>query len=441
MSSANQSPLMNRPGRWPQAFACALLLAAGGAARAAAIIDNSGASAPIMSPDGLVKVALKPITPISSATFDTALSFGIGTVANGASAAGTYTIASYQPVIKYNAAGNPTDGGAAINAQYVNPSVPAANQQLQFIQVASTTGFGNAYATPHIDPLTPDDALPFYWTNAEIGAYRNASGSALSFNDGPHAGFGALANGPVSFTADLRLAQTDGATAATVRDGFTWGYDMTLATDGKTSASFNNPSPGCPPATCAGVGGAAFSWGVGVNSPPSSLQFSGANFTPTIGTPFQIGTLTYFNGTIAGGTEVDSVDLDLANSFGFGATLGAPIPLAATLQLINTSNGGIDPAADADFVLFQSGGFSGSFHVFEGATASIPLMAELTAGATLIAEKQLTDAGGLSSPFTLQISGFGDVSGGGFVTTDVPEPGTIWLLALPLFGLIRRRGQ
>lgn len=441
MANAHPSPLMKRPARRPQAFTCALLLAACCSARAAAIVDNSGASAPIMSPDGLVKVALKPITPISSASFDPALSFGIGTVTNGASATGTYTISSYQPVIQYNAAGNPTDGGATINAQYVNPSVPAASQQLQFIQVASTTGFSNAYATPHIDPLTPDDALPFYWTNAEIGAYRNASGSALTFGDSPSAGFGALANGPVSFTGDLRLAQTDGATTATVRDGFTWGYDMTLATDGKTSASFNNPGPGCPPATCAGVGGSAFSWGVGVNSPPSSLQFSGSNFTPTIGTPFQIGTLTYFNGTIAGGTGVDSIDLNLANSFGFGATFGAPIPLAATLQLINTPNGGIDPAADADFVLFQSGGFSGSFHVFEGATASIPLMAELTAGAALIAEKQSTDTGSLSSPFTLQMIGFGDVSGGGFVTTDVPEPGTMWLLALPLLGLIRRRRQ
>jgi hypothetical protein len=435
-------PLQRIPQNPPLATAGLVLILTGAvatSAEAAAIVDNSGGSAPIISSDGLVKDTLKPITALSSGSFNTGLGSGYPpfVLTNGTSAPGTFTVSNYQPMI-YTTAGHTTDAGAVIGAQYANPSAPPTGQQFQFIQVASTTGFGSAFATPHIDPLTPDDALPFYWTTSESAGHTNSTGSVITFADAPQAPFAGLKNGPVSFTGQLYVSQTNGTNAATVQDGFSWGYDMTLATDGKATGTFSQPSPTCPPATCTGVGTSSFSWGIGSGTPPSSLQFVGSNFTPVIDTPFQIGTLNYFNGTIQSGSGVDSVNMDAMVSFGFGSSFGTPFDLPASLTLINTPNLGVDPFADADYVLFNSGGFTGSFHVFEGDSASVPIMAELTTGAIVIGEKQPNILGSVSSPFELEIIGFGDVSGGGFVT-GVPEPNSISIFLVAIAALLAGR--
>ncbi|MCX7108696.1 MAG: choice-of-anchor K domain-containing protein [Proteobacteria bacterium] len=390
---------------------------------------------PLMSTDGLIKVDLKPITAITSANFDSGLfgAFPGWTVTKGAATAGSLSTSTYSPQVIYGASGNTAAGGAEIKASYVNPSAPPTGKQFEYIQIASTTGFGPSYSTPHLDPLNNDDTLPFYWTQSESASMRNAVGSRIDFSDKPQAPLSGLKNGPVSFTGELFVSEWDGATSVTVRDGFSWGYDMTLATDGKSAATFKTPSPSCPPATCSGVGTSAFSWGDGSSfgSPPSSLSFTPAAFTPSIDSKFKIGDLSYFNGTIAAGTEVNMIDLIFDLSFGFGTTFGTPFQLDATLSLINTSNGGVDPFADADFVSFILGGFTGNFHVFEGQSASIPLYAQLTSHGDVVAEKQLIDASftGLTQDF----AGFGTPTGGGFVT-NVPEPSSM-ILVLTGLGL------
>lgn len=384
---------------------------------------------PLMSTDGLIQVDIKPITPITSANFDSGLfgAFPGWTVTKGAAAAGSLTTSTYSPHVVYGASGNTAAGGAEIRASYVNPSAPPTGKQFEYIQIASTTGFGPSYATPHLDPLNNDDTLPFYWTQAESAGMTNADGSRIDFSDKPQAPLAGLKNGPVSFTGELFVSEWDGATSVTVHDGFSWGYDMTLATDGKSAATFKNPSPTCPPATCSGVGSSTFSWGDGslFGSPPSSLSFTPTAFTPTIDSKFKIGDLSYFNGTILGGSEVNMIDLIFDLSFGFGTTFGTPFQLDASLSLINTLNGGVDPFADADFVSFILGGFTGNFHVFEGQSASIPLYAQLTSQGDVVAEKQLVDASftGLS----LDFAGFGTPTGGGFVS-NVPEPSSLTLL-------------
>jgi len=389
------------------------------------------AATSITSTDGLIKVDVKPVTPLSSSDFDTALfgAFPGWTVTQGASASGSLTHSNYTPRI-ISSGSKTTGGGAQIFANYTHPSTPPTGKQFQFIQIASTTGFGTSYATPHLDPLNNDDTLPFYWTTSEAAGQTSAGGKSISFSDAPQAPFSGLKNGPVSFSGKLFVSEWDGAKDVTVRNGFSWGYDMTLATDGKSVGSFNNPSPSCAQAVCTGTGTSAFTWGSGVNgSGPSSLSFTSSNFTPVIDQKFEIGTLTFFNGTIASSTGVNSVDLAVDLYFGFGTNFGTPMRLDASMTTINTPNGGVDPYADADAVSFASGGFTGNFNVFEGQSASLPLYAKLSSSADVLAEKNLGDAS--FSGLSLEFAGFGAVTGGGFVTS-VPEPSQ-W--ALTLLGL------
>jgi hypothetical protein len=406
-------------------------------------LSARAATTSLTSTDGIIKVDLKPITPLTSSSFDAGLfgAFPGWTVTKGGAAAGTLTHSGYAPHIVYSSPGKASGGGAIINATYTHPSAPAAGRQFQFTQIASTTGFGASYATPHLDPLVNDDTLPFYWTSAEAAGRTNSTGSQITFFDKPQAPLAGLKTGPVSFTGDLYVTEWDGTKAVTVRDGFRWGYDMTLATHGKSAASFSTPSPACPPATCNGVGTNHIGWGIPfAGSTQSILAFAAANFTPAIDTRFVIGELTFVNGTIESGTGIDSIALAVDLFFGFGTSFGTPKRIDSALSIINTPNGGLDPFADADIVNFTAGGFSGNFHVFEGDSASLPLYAKLTASGDAVAEKQLTDAtfGGLE----LEFAGFGTVSGGGFVTP-VPEPSvyTTMIAGLGLIALLswRRR--
>jgi PEP-CTERM motif len=184
-------------------------------------------------------------------------------------------------------------------------------------------------------------------------------------------------------------------------------YIPALAADvvGAATGTFETPVPGS--ATVTGIGTNAFTFGdaAGLGTGPSSLTFVGSAFSSAFETPFKVGTLAYFNGTIALGTEATTVDLALHNTF-----TSPPLGLmnsAFTLAL-NTTPNTDDANASADFVslpnsfvptvfvigtttytveltgfvLTGGSGFLDSsnsqFHVLEGGTATAELYAEVT---------------------------------------------------------------
>ncbi len=154
---------------------------------------------------------------------------------------------------------------------------------------------------------------------------------------------------------------------------------------GDSTGVFTNPT-GPSGMVTTGVGTSHFTWGdsSSFNTGPSSLDFTGTPFSGTSDVPFEFGTLTYFNGTIASGTEADAVDLAVL------LTLTTPSGVSQDftyhLALINSPNTG-DPYASADYVYLPS-----------------------TMPGTHFTE------GGVD--YTLEFLGFGTVTGSGFTTVD-----------------------
>jgi hypothetical protein len=169
-----------------------------------------------------------------------------------------------------------------------------------------------------------------------------------------------------------------------------------------------------------GVGTSSFAWGVGQ---PSQLSFAPKSFNPKPNEVFSIGTFDYFNGTIFGGTEANSIDLLLA--FTFDNAIENNQHLSANLSLINTLNT-FDPIASADSVSFTSGGFTSAFNVFEGASASADLYAKFVSGSVIPSSVPGNSGKSLVSPLGfpyistlgIEVLGFGDASDFGFIEGD-----------------------
>lgn len=176
-----------------------------------------------------------------------------------------------------------------------------------------------------------------------------------------------------------------------------------------------NPLPsGTSPYVTTGVGTSAFTWGNG--APPNSLNFVGASISSNTETAFKVGTITYYNGTTALGTNPDSIELALTLDF-TDPSIGL-ITSDYTFDLVTTPNSS-DPVASADYVYFPTafsstsfliggvsynvaltgfqnvstgGGFldssSTQFHVEEGQTASADLFAIVTTRTSTVPEPQ-----------------------------------------------------
>ena len=176
---------------------------------------------------------------------------------------------------------------------------------------------------------------------------------------------------------------------------------------GGSSGSFINPE-GSSDMVVYGVNTDFFTWGVGADSPPSSLGYTGNSFSGETDDVFSFGTLDYFNGAIYADTGATGVDLDVTLTFTNPS--GIVEDFLYTMSLINTPNTS-DPNASADFVylpatqpdsFFTVGGvnytleFLGfgeitgsgfttvdSFHVFEGASASAEMLGRITVATTV----------------------------------------------------------
>lgn len=113
-----------------------------------------------------------------------------------------------------------------------------------------------------------------------------------------------------------------------------------------------------------GVGTNTFTWGDGqpnepiYGTPANEMTFTGKSFQAEEGSVFKIGYLTYFNGTVPQGTNVDSVSLSLNLSF------SEPFQFSEVfedeLELENTTNFGI-PEIDADSVIVKNTSSDRSF--------------------------------------------------------------------------------
>jgi hypothetical protein len=196
--------------------------------------------------------------------------------------------------------------------------------------------------------------------------------------------------------------------------------DLTLS--GSSSGVFANPSPAGSPAVFSGVGTPFFTWGEPLTSSdvPSRLTFIGTTrFDPQqFDTVFPIGVLSFTNGVITAGTQVDVVDLNLTVFSNFYRQI---LHLPTSLQLINTLNTE-NAFESADIVQFVAGGFTQRFHIFEGGHASAVLMAKFASAdpATRMPGDGVTETDFAASsvlPWNIEVAGFGDVTGDGVVTT------------------------
>jgi hypothetical protein len=123
-----------------------------------------------------------------------------------------------------------------------------------------------------------------------------------------------------------------------------------LTVSGSASATFNNPTAG---STNSGAGKNTFTWGnpsnfgVGANK----LTFKGTSFDSVLNTPFKIGSLKYFNGTTAAGSNASNVDLSAV--FKFKLPGAASVSSNLALALNSTPNTG-NATANADFVTLSN---------------------------------------------------------------------------------------
>lgn len=126
-----------------------------------------------------------------------------------------------------------------------------------------------------------------------------------------------------------------------------------LNVDGNTTGEFNNPLGASSMVTNLNAGDSSsyFTWGdvSGQGRSVSWMDFSGGTFTDIVdGAQFNVGALTYYNGTINADTGADTIDLDIVLDIDINGKIFRPF-FDFTFDLINTPNTN-DAIASADFV-------------------------------------------------------------------------------------------
>ena len=431
-----------------------------GAHAAPITITDSNSVTRFISPDGATVTELKPVTSLSSSSFNTSSfnssyggQFDGYTINTNFSSGDKIAVSTYDAGSTGAAANGLPIVGGNIVATYQNNTVPTETPH--FVQFIKTNQPLGGATSPYVDPAPNDDNLPFYWTETERPTFQ--SGSNLTFKDYSKRStddlFGTSPSlNSITWEADLFYVQWDGGTEITVEDGMNWGWETKSATKGAVAGSFVNPAPSS--AVISGVGTSSFAWGVGQ---PSQLSFTPKAFNPKPNEVFSVGTLDYSNGIIFSGTGADSIDLFL--NFTFDNAIENNQQLSAGLSLINTLNTS-DPVASADYVSFTSGGFTSAFNVFESASASADLFARFMSGSVIPSSVPGNSGKSLASPLDfpsisalrIEMLGFGDASDFGFIegddfsggnpTNPVPEPSSISLLITGLLlSRYRRPGK
>ena len=190
--------------------------------------------------------------------------------------------------------------------------------------------------------------------------------------------------------------------------------------DGATGAATFVDNTGT--AIFTGLGTNDITWGGNFTPPPgvknfSELTFVGAtvpNVSP--GEVFQLGTLTYYNGTSAISSLIFGATFTLSAVLSGGGTASIT-PFTSGLGLVTTTNDGPTPASNADFVTFPTLGVS--FNVLEGDSAQAILFGEIVGDPSL----KLTEI--LIAPGS---------EGSGFIAK-TPEPSS-WIFLAAGLGLL-----
>jgi hypothetical protein len=391
-----------------------------------ACIAKSGRAGTVyaISPDGSAVVRLTPEASVSASSLNLAL------LPSGYAA--TTDSSGSLSVTGYDAGFRSGNGGAQFTALY-NTGLEASSN-LNWIQVINTNDpLGNS-TPPYLDNAA-NTSQPFYSFTQE-NRDSTLPGNQLNFYDFSTRSPSDLSStDPITWNADLYpvIASSSG-NALTVENGTTWGWTMKKATVGETSAVFIDPTPESNP-VLSGVGTNEFHWGSG---DWSALGFVGSHFDTSPDTPFDLGTLYFYNGSIQSGTGADGIDFDL--KIAFDNVPEKNFYLNTEFGLVNTPNTS-DPIASADYVTIGDYGYT--FNVLEGHWATVDIFAELTTDLS----GYPTEIGGADSPistglfdpspnYELTIVGLGSPSSFGFTTDTVPEPVGFPLVASALFLLL-----
>jgi hypothetical protein len=156
------------------------------------------------------------------------------------------------------------------------------------------------------------------------------------------------------------------AVTATTALGFS-GQAQALTFSGISSGTWGEPDLECKNTPrvlepfCTGVNTNSFTWGDASyyqDKRPNQLTFSGNSFSANKDSLFKIGDLTYFNGTVALGTNVNSVPLKLHVSFNNSVDVSEVFNF--NFHLVNTPNESKNPEDNADFVYVKNNFDDGS---------------------------------------------------------------------------------
>lgn len=186
-----------------------------------------------------------------------------------------------------------------------------------------------------------------------------------------------------------------------------------------------------------GVGTNSFTWGEALpndpkfGTPANKLTFTGNSFSTNTNSLFNVGNLTYFNGSVPEGTNVDSVPLNLKLSLTSPQNLSQAFNF--NFNLLNTPNDPANtPAQNADSVIIQNK-VSDTRFTFDGNQYTLELAGfSQDGGKTTSSEFSVLEAETSTAGLYARITQV--------PTEKIPESGTIvGLSALGIYLISRRK--